>query len=100
MNSVIRSGRLMAILLATSVSLTGQTTKSVSSVRSPQSPSQVSAQQQVGSGELVFRNHCNHCHSAPEQLNPRITGTVLRHMRVRANLSARDERALLDYLAP
>jgi len=51
-------------------------------------------------GEVVFRNNCHRCHSAPEDLSPRITGTVLRHMRVRANLSAKDERRLLEYLAP
>ena len=51
-------------------------------------------------GETVFRNNCDRCHTAPEDLSPRITGTVLRHMRVRANLSAEDERRLLEYLAP
>lgn len=52
------------------------------------------------SGEMVFRNNCHRCHGAPEDLSPRITGTALRHMRVRANLSAKDERRLLEYLAP
>jgi len=33
-------------------------------------------------------------------LNPRITGTVIRHMRVRANLSASDERDILKYFNP
>ena len=51
-------------------------------------------------GERAFRNNCGRCHTPPEQLAPRITGTVLRHMRVRANLSAEDERKILSYLAP
>jgi cytochrome c5 len=51
-------------------------------------------------GERAFKTNCSRCHYAPDTLNPRITGTVLRHMRVRANLSASDERAILTYLNP
>lgn len=51
-------------------------------------------------GERAFRENCGRCHNPPEQLSPRITGTVLRHMRVRALLSPQDERDILKYLAP
>lgn len=51
-------------------------------------------------GERKFQANCNRCHNAPEQLSPRIVGTVVRHMRVRASLSAEDERDILRYLAP
>jgi cytochrome c5 len=51
-------------------------------------------------GERKFQANCGRCHSAPEQLSPRIAGTVLRHMRVRATLSAETERDILRYLAP
>jgi mono/diheme cytochrome c family protein len=51
-------------------------------------------------GERVFQANCGRCHNPPEQLSPRITGTVLRHMRVRALLSPQDERDLLKFLAP
>jgi cytochrome c5 len=51
-------------------------------------------------GERAFKANCSRCHTAPEQLSPRIAGTVLMHMRVRANLSAADEKALLHFLAP
>lgn len=51
-------------------------------------------------GERKFQANCSRCHDAPQQLSPRITGTVLRHMRVRASLSAEDEREILRYLAP
>jgi cytochrome c5 len=50
--------------------------------------------------ERAFQAHCSRCHYAPETLSPRITGTVVRHMRVRANLSAEDERLILSYLNP
>jgi cytochrome c5 len=51
-------------------------------------------------GERKFNANCSRCHSAPEQLSPTITGTVVRHMSVRANLSAQDEKDILKFLAP
>ncbi len=51
-------------------------------------------------GERVFQANCGRCHNPPEQISPRITGTVLRHMRERALLSPQDERDLLKFLAP
>lgn len=51
-------------------------------------------------GERKFQANCSRCHTAPEQISPRITGTVVRHMRVRASLSAEDERDILRYLSP
>ena len=76
-------------------------------VKSPRNAVQAassSAQHQVAAptnpGERAFRANCGRCHNPPEQLSPRITGTVLRHMRVRALLSPQDERDILKYLAP
>jgi cytochrome c5 len=51
-------------------------------------------------GQRKFDANCGRCHSFPEQLSPSITGTVVRHMRVRANLSAEDEKDILKFLAP
>lgn len=51
-------------------------------------------------GERKFQQNCSRCHTAPEELSPRITGTVMLHMRVRASLSAEDERDILHYLSP
>ncbi len=51
-------------------------------------------------GERAFQANCSRCHNPPEQLSPRITGTVLRHMRERALLSPQDERDLLKFLNP
>jgi len=51
-------------------------------------------------GERAFAANCSRCHNAPESLPPSITGTVVRHMRVRANLSAEDERLIRSFLAP
>jgi cytochrome c5 len=54
----------------------------------------------VETGDQVFAANCSRCHAAPMSLSPRITGTVIMHMRVRARLSRRDEELLLKYLAP
>ena len=51
-------------------------------------------------GERVFMDNCSRCHKPPMTIPPRITGTVVMHMRVKARLSRQDEQALLHYLAP
>lgn len=51
-------------------------------------------------GQQVFARRCSSCHNAPEGFSPRISGTVVRHMRVRANLSQHEEEALLRFFNP
>jgi hypothetical protein len=51
-------------------------------------------------GEKIFSTNCARCHMPPMSLPPRITGTVIMHMRERARLSRHDEELLLRYLAP
>ncbi len=51
-------------------------------------------------GERVFAQNCSRCHTAPDSFPPRISGTIVRHMRVRANLSQHDEQVLLRFLNP
>ncbi len=51
-------------------------------------------------GERVFMQNCSRCHNAPESFPSTISGTIVRHMRVRANLSERDVRALLRFFNP
>ncbi len=70
---------------------TGAPSKATTKIGSTQSPDV---------GERKFQANCGRCHSAPEQLSPSITGTVVRHMRVRASLSAQDEKDILKFLAP
>jgi len=51
-------------------------------------------------GERVFKQNCARCHQSPQGFPPQISGTIVRHMRVRANLSRDDERAILKFLNP
>jgi cytochrome c5 len=58
------------------------------------------AQHKQHTGEQVFMENCSRCHMPPMSISPRITGTVIMHMRVRARLSREDQQLLLKYLAP
>lgn len=51
-------------------------------------------------GEKRFRANCGRCHNPPEEISPREARAVVRQMRVRAMLSAEDEKLILAYLAP
>lgn len=51
-------------------------------------------------GERVLKQNCSRCHDAPQGFSPRISGTLIRHMRVRAALSERDEKQILSFLNP
>ena len=51
-------------------------------------------------GEKRFRTNCGRCHNPPEDISPREARAVVRQMRVRALLTAEDEKLILQYLAP
>jgi cytochrome c5 len=74
----------------------------------PQAPAPTSGKQKTATqgsvhqdeGQRIFDQNCSRCHAAPEGFSPRISGTVVRHMRVRASLSRHDEQELLRFLNP
>ncbi len=95
--NTVRTGIAIALLLITTVAAVCAQPPT----KEPARPlNQKSAKAQENPGERAFQSNCGRCHDAPEQLSPSISGTVVRHMRVRANLSAQDERDILRYLAP
>jgi mono/diheme cytochrome c family protein len=51
-------------------------------------------------GQQVFAENCSRCHNAPEGFSSRMSGTIARHMRVRANLGEEDYQALRRFLNP
>jgi len=95
---------MFAILSLSSLSALAQSAMPVKSAQVSTKKSVISVQPLIpvtqDPGERKFQANCSRCHNAPEQLSPRIVGTVVRHMRVRASLSAEDERDILRYLAP
>jgi len=67
---------------------------------SGQNGTQDARQQTASEGEKRFRTNCGRCHNAPQEISPREARAVVRQMRVRAMLSAEDEKLILQYLAP
>jgi len=49
-------------------------------------------------GEQRFRTNCGRCHQAPHKFPPRMMGTIVRHMRVRAMLTDEDMKSILAYM--
>ncbi len=96
--------RLMQLALSASIISTSLVVAQTSTAPKPKGAARPSAKpdptKQTDVGQRKFDANCGRCHSFPEQLSPSITGTVVRHMRVRANLSAEDEKDILRFLAP
>src|ERR1700723_78428 len=90
------------VVLASSVALAQTTPQNQPPVKHG-SKNQVAvpaAQQHQGDGAVIFEQNCSRCHNAPEGFSPRISGTIVRHMRVRASLSEHDAEELLRFLNP
>jgi len=49
-------------------------------------------------GEKRFRSNCGRCHAAPPRFAPRVMATIVRHMRVRANITDDDMHYILRYM--
>jgi cytochrome c5 len=64
------------------------------------SASQDKKQQHQDNGSRIFDQNCSRCHNAPDGFSPRISGTILRQMRICASLSAEEEQELLHFLNP
>jgi len=87
-----------ALIYAQSSSST-QHTKTPTIAPSTNTPG-VTSYTQDNDGERIFQQQCARCHSVPEEFSPRISGTIVRHMRVRASLSRHDEQELLRFFNP
>jgi cytochrome c5 len=89
-------GTLVAVPALFALQANSQSRKTVI----PQAKGTRNSASEQSEGEKKFQQHCSRCHEAPQNLSPRISGTVLRHMRVRASLSQQDERDILRFLNP
>jgi cytochrome c5 len=92
---------LFFVLFSSSVAL-GQTATPAQPSKQPDkgSPTTHADKKSEDEGSRIFRQNCSRCHNAPEGFSPRISGTVIRHMTVRASLSMRDKAELLRFLNP
>ncbi len=48
--------------------------------------------------DTAYKNNCMRCHASTQQYSPRMTKTIIMHMRVRANLTEDQAQAILEYL--
>jgi hypothetical protein len=88
----------VALLLTCSLKLLAQPQSSAQGTKP--SNSAVHKKVKTNDGEQRFQANCGRCHTPPEAISPREVKAVLQHMRVRAMLSAQDEKLILKYLAP
>ena len=91
------------VLLLATIPVSSQTADSSSvAAKTNQKPAKIKAVHAVQprDGQQVFAQNCERCHNAPQSFSPNISGTVVRHMRVRANLSEQDAQALMRFLNP
>jgi cytochrome c5 len=91
---------ILAVSIITMTLVLAQTSPASKPANASGTPAKVESAKSQDVGQRKFEANCGRCHSAPEQLSPSFTGTVVRHMRVRANLSAQDEKDILKFLAP
>jgi len=97
MKTLLKSSLAGALALTAGIAIAQATTSSPAKPKPAKKPVAAIPQDP---GERAFATNCSRCHNAPESLTPGITETVVRHMRVRANLSAEDERLIRSFLAP
>lgn len=89
-----------AILISTPVVLRAASQDNPSSAKAGKLGAATHPQQYLDQGDRIFQQQCSRCHNAPEGFSPRISGTIVRHMRVRASLSKQQEEELLRFLNP
>jgi cytochrome c2 len=100
----MKSASVLLTCLASAIAMlplcAQQADHKASNQASPAQVKQASSPADTDRGEQAFKQNCARCHDAPQGFSPRISGTVVRHMRVRASLSEQDERAILHFLNP
>ena len=100
--NIIPAVSLCALLLGTIPASSQTADTSSTATKANQKPVKIKAVHaaQPRDGQQVFAQNCERCHNAPQSFSPSISGTVVRHMRVRANLSEQDAQALMRFLNP
>jgi cytochrome c5 len=98
--SILKQLTLIASIVSTTLVTAQAPPASKPADSSAKSAAKDVSNKQPDVGERKFNANCSRCHSLPEQLSPSLAGTVVRHMRVRASLSAEDEKDILRFLAP
>lgn len=100
LRAIILTGIVWSAVAFPGLSQTAQPASSAAPKQPKAASAAVATGTKVHDGQKVFEQNCGRCHNAPQGFSPSISGTVSRHMRVRANLSQADWEALLRFLNP
>lgn len=100
MNTIRFTCTVLVVLSISALVVTAQQGNPPSGKAPKNSTVKNQAVRQQSAGERVFQQNCSRCHNAPEGFSPSISGTIVRHMRVRASLSQHEEEELLHFLNP
>jgi cytochrome c5 len=100
MNTRHLAASILVLASASALALAAKQNAAPSAAPSNGSAAQKQQVQPQNEGERVFQQNCSRCHNAPEGFSPRISGTIVRHMRIRASLSEHDEEELLRFFNP
>ncbi|HEX7287437.1 MAG TPA: cytochrome c [Candidatus Angelobacter sp.] len=97
------SAALLALAMGLALAAVAKTKGTKSTGDTPATPSAAANQSEQDSnlrleGEKRFRANCSRCHAAPPKFPPRMMGTIVRHMRVRATITDQDMRLILRYM--
>jgi cytochrome c5 len=99
--SAISAALLALGMLLALASAAGAGSKTVKDSSSPAPAAAANSTQDENlhlEGEKRFRSNCGRCHLAPPKFAPRMMATIVRHMRVRANITDEDMRLVLRYM--
>ena len=86
--------------LASTQGTSQSTTQAVPTSATTKAPKNTAVHAKEDEGSRIFAQNCARCHNAPDGFSPHISGTVVRHMRVRASLSKHDEEELMRFFNP
>jgi cytochrome c5 len=91
---------VLALISISVVAAEAKQNKAPEAASSHTTPTAKQSPQSEDEGTRVFERNCSRCHAAPDGFSTRISGTVVRHMRVRASLSQQEEKDLLRFFNP
>ena len=90
---------LLGLTLACAAQTSSQSAQQGQNAKQQSTAKQTSSHKQT-EGERIFVQNCARCHTPPDGFSPRISNTVVLHMRVRASLSDHDIQELKRYFNP
>jgi cytochrome c5 len=100
LRAIILTGIVSSALAFPGLSQTAQPASSATAKQQKSTSAAMAKDGRVHDGQKVFEQNCGRCHDAPPGFSSSISGTVSRHMRVRANMSQADYEALLRFFNP